>query len=243
MDDPGWSWPAWKFGMKRDDLFTTLHDRYNTFPSSIQDAEAFQLDVSDVSRKAASTDEFHRLMAARKEQRLRELNDSLESAAVEIIANPSLIGTAQWQYAVQLFRARSLDALVRYFASYLPEDHRWHRSDKSASETDDSDSMVHLTQSSLFDDKPLSGEPLPIASSQLPPSPRSVTTAETDLAHRDYDELDTLTPARTLSLLRRRVGLVRPQGLLSSPARRLVPGLGRREPRVVRVRPGGGSPT
>lgn len=121
MDDPGWSWPAWKFGMKREDLTTKLHDQYNTFPSSIQDPEAFHHDVFEVAITASSTDEFHSLLSARKQQRLQELNESLESAAFEIIAHPRLVGTEQWQYALQLFRSRSLDSLVRYFSSYLPE--------------------------------------------------------------------------------------------------------------------------
>ncbi|ORY55874.1 uncharacterized protein BCR38DRAFT_297361, partial [Pseudomassariella vexata] len=126
MDDPGSSWPAWKFGMKRDELFTKLHDQYNTFPSSIQDPEAFHHDVYEISNTASTTAEFHHLLADRKDQRLRELNNSLESASLEIIANPKLIGTEQWQHALQLFRTKSLDSLVRYFASYLPEDHSWH---------------------------------------------------------------------------------------------------------------------
>lgn len=119
MDELGWSWPAWKFAMKREDLTTKLHDQYNTFPSSIQDPEAFHHDVYEISNKASTTDEFHRMMADRKRQRLLELSDSLESAAFEIIAHPKLIGTEQWQYALQLFRTRSLDSLVRYFSSYL----------------------------------------------------------------------------------------------------------------------------
>ncbi|KAL1845102.1 hypothetical protein VTK73DRAFT_1126 [Phialemonium thermophilum] len=126
MEDPGWQWPFWKFGLKRDDLFTTLHDQYNTIPSSIQDPEAFHHDVFEISLEASTPAEFHRLLAARKEQRLYELNESLQSASLEIIANPHLIGTEQWQYALQLFRTRSLDSLVRYFASYLPENHPWH---------------------------------------------------------------------------------------------------------------------
>ncbi|KAH7137680.1 hypothetical protein EDB81DRAFT_800059 [Dactylonectria macrodidyma] len=39
MDDPSWAWPAWKFDMKRGDLFTKLHDQYNTYPSPIQDPD------------------------------------------------------------------------------------------------------------------------------------------------------------------------------------------------------------
>ncbi|TPX16376.1 uncharacterized protein E0L32_004025 [Thyridium curvatum] len=196
MDEPGLAWPSWKFGMKRDDLFTTLQDQYNTIPSSIQDPEAFHHDVYEISHEASSPDEFHRLMAERKEQRIRELNDSLESAALEIIANPSLIGTEQWQHAVQLFRTKSLDSLVRYFSSYLPLNHPWHRPDEP----------------SLFDDgeKALTREPLSIStcvSSHLPPSPRSMTMysdssaaspIERD-AHEDHPYLEHLSPVTSAS--------------------------------------------
>ncbi|KAI1251968.1 hypothetical protein MGN70_006540 [Eutypa lata] len=143
-DDPALQWPAWKFGMKRDELFTTLYDQYNTIPSAIQDNEAFHHDVYEISNVATNTDEFHRLLADRKEQRIRELNGTLESASLEIISNPSLIGTQQWQHAVQLFRTRSLDSLVRYFASYLPDDHPWHHSSNSTS-YDDSHHEYSLT--------------------------------------------------------------------------------------------------
>ncbi|KAK3338641.1 hypothetical protein B0T25DRAFT_599397 [Lasiosphaeria hispida] len=195
IQDPCWSWPHWKFGLKRSDLFTKLHDQYNTVPSAIQDPEAFHHDD-------------------RKEQRLRELNNSLESAAFEIIANPSLIGTEQWQHAVQLFRTKSLDSLVRYFASYLPQDHPWHRSTESSSVSETSSTVDSLTNShgSYFgdhDDEPImTDEPLELTATfegLLPPSPRSMTmcsdssaACHIDMAHHKYD-LNTLTPPRTLS--------------------------------------------
>ncbi|KAI0881632.1 uncharacterized protein GGS22DRAFT_172607 [Annulohypoxylon maeteangense] len=191
MDDPGWQWPAWKFGMKREELFTKLHDQYNTIAFSIQDPEAFHHDVYEISNTASCADEFHRLLADRKQLRLNELNQSLESASVEIIANPDLIGTHQWQFAIQLFRTKSLDSLVRYFSSYLPDDHPWHQS------TDDP------TSKPFFDDPEDDGslmtyEPFAINTavtsipeSHLPPSPRSLTTCS--------DNSLSLTPARTMS--------------------------------------------
>jgi hypothetical protein len=120
MEDPDLAWPAWKFGMKRDDLFTTLHDKYNTITFTLQDVEAFHHDVYELSCEANTKDEFHSLMAERQRQRSRELSESLESLAVEIIANPMLMGTEQWQQALQLFRTKSYDSIVRYFGSYLP---------------------------------------------------------------------------------------------------------------------------
>ncbi|KAF5703726.1 hypothetical protein FMUND_12862 [Fusarium mundagurra] len=128
MDDPLWTWPAWKFDMKTEDLVTKLHDQYNTYPVPIQDTEAFYHDISEISYEAQSTAEFHHLASHRRQQRLCELNKSLESASVEIIGNPNLIKMPQWEHAVQLFRTNSLDSLVRYFASYLPIDHIWHPS-------------------------------------------------------------------------------------------------------------------
>jgi hypothetical protein len=187
MDDPASSWPFWKFGFKKDDLVTKLHDQYNTYPIPIQDPEAFHHDVFECSQEAGTTEDFHRLLASRKEQRLRELNGSLESAALEIIANPSLIGTEQWQYALQLFRTKSLDSLVRYFSSYLPESHPWHKSESDATlvgfdnDDDHVKSKIHSEEVHLFDDREeliMTHEPLPISSiaeHQLPPSPRSMT--------------------------------------------------------------------
>ncbi|EGX95491.1 hypothetical protein CCM_00145 [Cordyceps militaris CM01] len=123
MDEPGWAWPAWKFNMRRDDLFTSLHDRYNTITFALQDPEAFHLDVLELSVQAGTAEEFHQLMAERKDQRTKEINNCFESLAVEIIANPRLMGTDQWHHAVQLFRTKSYDSIVRYFASYIPEEY------------------------------------------------------------------------------------------------------------------------
>ncbi|CVL13261.1 uncharacterized protein FPRN_15207 [Fusarium proliferatum] len=123
MDDPLWTWPAWKFGMKQEDLFTKLHDQYNTYAIPIKDAEAFYCDIAEISYEAQSTAEFHHLANHRRQQRLSELNKSLESARLEIIGNPKLIKMPQWEHAARLFQTNSLDSLVRYFASYLPTDH------------------------------------------------------------------------------------------------------------------------
>lgn len=214
--DPDLAWPFWKFGLKKDDLFTKLHDQYNTFPSSIQDPEAFHHDVYECSQEAGTPEEFHRLLAVRKGQRLGELNRSLESASLEIIANPKLVGTDRWQYALQLFRTKSLDSLVRYFSSYLPDDHPWR--EEAAAETgpsrgpsNDVKSQTYPSNSdepSLFDDTDdkaiLTHEPLSMLNSlqsHLPPSPRSMTMcsdSSVDSPHNTYSHHN-LTPARTLS--------------------------------------------
>ena len=183
MDDPDIQWPAWKFGMKRDDLFTKLHIQYNTISSPLQDPEAFHHDVFEIANEASTTDEFHRLLAVRKEQRLRELDSVFESASLEIISNPSLIGTAQWHLAVQLFRTKSFDALVRYFTSYIPSHHPWHHRPNKQSKVASHNIPDH----------------------EFPPSPTSMTaysdasaTSRSDYDHHDYIR-DNYSPTRTLS--------------------------------------------
>lgn len=212
-DDLCSQWPAWKFGMKREDLFTKLHDRYNTVPSSIQDPEAFHHDVYEISTEADSPAEFHRLLADRKALRLRELNQSLESAAVEIIANPELIGTDQWQHAIQLFRTRSLDSIVRYYSSYLPDEHPWSTSSQAPAagaavpvdncyifDSSDEDIYDRVT----FEPKHLTTD---IPASHMPLSPRS-STMSSDLSGSALSPIDLSdtelafdipTPSRTVS--------------------------------------------
>jgi hypothetical protein len=133
MEDPDLAWPSYKFGFKHDDLSTTLHEKYNTFTSTIQDPEAFHHDVWEISHEANTADDFHRLMSERREQRLQELNETLENLAVEIISNPKLLDSRHWKYALQLFRTKSFDSIVRYFASYLPDDFDGRRTPSSTS--------------------------------------------------------------------------------------------------------------
>lgn len=167
MDDPALAWPAWKFGMRRDAIHSTLHDQYNTFQFTIQDPDAFQHDVHEIASEAATVAEFHQLLSKRRELRLNELNDSLESASCEIIANPMLVNTKQWEYALQLFRTRSLDSLVRFFSSYLPSDHPWNESS-------------HQLNISKGDAKDAYHD-------DLPPSPRSITTFSDDMETSSHD--------------------------------------------------------
>lgn len=214
IPDTCWSWPHWKFGLKGDDLFTTLHDRYNTIPSPILDAEAFHHDVFEIAHRAESVDEFHRLLEHRRRQRLRELKDTLESLAFEITGNPSLIGIAQWPHAVHLFRTQSLDSLVRYFASYMPSDHPWCKSVGSASNSETASSVGSGQDShgpsfddghSVMTDETSEYPSSPDKLESFTHSPRSLTVCSDssaaspiDDARPDFD-LPPLTPVRTLS--------------------------------------------
>lgn len=227
MDDPGWSWPAWKFGLKRSDLFDSLHDQYNTFTFSLQDPEAFHADVYEISHEADTKDDFHRLMADRQRQRIRELHESLESLAVEIIANPKLMDSEHWQLAVQLFRTKSFDSLVRYFASYLPEGYgarpaesrsgsmsssysdaaSVHTASTKASSVDDA--PAYYTNTSFLDGPVMTEEPSKMddddSQVNAPPSPPASEPMESSAASPSVDSFDSHSqisshpPSRSMS--------------------------------------------
>jgi hypothetical protein len=96
-----------------------------------------------------------KLQASRWTSLTLSLTGMLEDASFEIIGNPSLIGTEQWQYAVQLFRTKSLDSLVRYFSSYLPEEHPWHHDSGSPiSSTESSHPTIFDCDGPMFFDEP-----------------------------------------------------------------------------------------
>lgn len=165
--------------MKRDDLLTTLHDQYNTFSYTLQDPEAFHHDVYEISCDADTVDEFHRMMADRRQMRLRELTESLETLAVEIIANPKLMATEQWNHALQLFRTKSFDSIVRYFASYIPDDYLDHHDTHSTSSSSFSESDTISTAASCVDDVPS-----PLADDEYFPN-GSVMTSEQPCSIKD----------------------------------------------------------
>lgn len=184
--------------MKRDDLFTTLNQRYNTFTYTIQDPEAFHHDVYEISRDADTAEQFHSLLAVRQKQRLGELNESLEALSVEIIANPKLIGSEQWQHALQLFRTRSYDSIVRFFASYLPDDYLDRQSTSPDSCLSEVDTASTVASSALdepcsrpYDDDLFSSGPAMAvearthehrASLEGPPSPPDSETTQSESA-------------------------------------------------------------
>lgn len=118
-EQPQWRWPAWKFGMKCDDLFTTLHTQYNTYPAPLQDFEAFHHDICDISQLSSSIDDFRRHLAERKAQRIREMTNSWDDITPFITAAYSNLPDASWAPAVYFFRTRSFDSLVRLLASFL----------------------------------------------------------------------------------------------------------------------------
>ncbi|KAK4145313.1 uncharacterized protein C8A04DRAFT_26820 [Dichotomopilus funicola] len=66
-------WPWWKFEMHPTDLFTTLHARFNTRTSHIQDPGAFIVDVRECIDESPDIGTFYAKMDERRDKRVHEL--------------------------------------------------------------------------------------------------------------------------------------------------------------------------
>ncbi|KAH7024988.1 uncharacterized protein B0I36DRAFT_366886 [Microdochium trichocladiopsis] len=120
---PAWRWPWWKLGLQPNDLFTSLHEQYNTYRAPLQDFEAFHHDISEAAAAAADTADFHRRMAIRQKERLTEMIAALDHVALRVTASPGVFDGASsastWADSVAFFRHRSLDAIVRFFGGLV----------------------------------------------------------------------------------------------------------------------------
>ncbi|KAL7796540.1 hypothetical protein V8C37DRAFT_372098 [Trichoderma ceciliae] len=71
--DVEWEWPWNNVGLDPEDLFTTLHARFNTRVLPIQDPESFHRDVRECASFTSDEDEFYSKLEERKAQRIAEL--------------------------------------------------------------------------------------------------------------------------------------------------------------------------
>ncbi|KAJ1322906.1 hypothetical protein MN608_11758 [Microdochium nivale] len=129
IQNRNWRWPWWKFGLEPVDMFTTLHKKYNTYQAPLQDFEAFHHDVSELGVLAVDREDLNRRLAARQRQRFTEMVGAFGSLTSRITGNPACYDAAAngtgdaetlWTRGVAVFRSRSLDMIIRYFAELLP---------------------------------------------------------------------------------------------------------------------------
>ncbi|KAI3390361.1 hypothetical protein diail_9949, partial [Diaporthe ilicicola] len=115
-------WPSWKFGMRQDELFTTLAKRCNSITLPILDVEAFNHDVCELSAMAQDRDDFLHLLDERRDLRQKELLELWQLSFTQIAASPALLSSsdARWKDAIHIYHSNSFDAYVRYFAGFLP---------------------------------------------------------------------------------------------------------------------------
>ncbi|KUI63824.1 hypothetical protein VM1G_10629 [Cytospora mali] len=122
-DHPEHMWEAEKFGMDHQDVFTTLAMKYNCFSIPLLDSDVFRRDVSYISGIARNRDEFHNLLQQRRDERQTELVTMFDRGLGKIIHNSHLISEDHmhnWGDVVHISHFNSFDAIVRFFANYLP---------------------------------------------------------------------------------------------------------------------------
>lgn len=90
-EDPEWYWPFNKFPLDPNDLFTTLHDRFNTRPFPLQDPVAFHRDVYECADSSDTVDEFYSRLEERKAQRIEEMSEGWDEVSTLLISFPTLL--------------------------------------------------------------------------------------------------------------------------------------------------------
>lgn len=141
LHDLEWYWPFAKFPLNPNDLFTTLHDRFNTRPFPLQDPVAFHRDVYECADSSDTIDEFYSQLEQRKAQRIEEMSEGWDEVSTLLVSFPTLLscqlcydpetrdvkkkpGTkndsmAQRQFAfLQYARCMSFDNLVTFFDGF-----------------------------------------------------------------------------------------------------------------------------
>ncbi|KAH8120912.1 hypothetical protein FP744_10000963 [Trichoderma asperellum] len=143
--DLEWYWPFEKFPLDPNDLFTTLHDRFNTRPFPLQDPVAFHRDVYECADSSDTIDELYSRLEERKAQRIEEMSEGWDEVSTLLVSFPTLLscqlcydpetrdvkmkpGTkndsmGQRRFAfLQYARYMSFDNLVRFFDGFVRDE-------------------------------------------------------------------------------------------------------------------------
>ncbi|KAK1256268.1 hypothetical protein MKX07_008527 [Trichoderma sp. CBMAI-0711] len=141
-DRERWDWPFLKFGFRRDELFTTLHDRFNVHQLPLQDPMAFHRDVCESVKYSATLEEFYAQMEERRVERAKEMNEAFNEICLLIASGPWVLacplcydpetgdvktppGTLndsmpqKWALFNYFSRSLSFDTLIRFFDGFV----------------------------------------------------------------------------------------------------------------------------
>lgn len=145
--DPEWRWPFRKFGLRHRDLFTTLHDRFNTQTLPLQDLPAFHSDVCELVLECDTLEEFYSALEKRKEKRIRQLRTAWSDIAHIISSRPAIMACKvcyednfedterppgslnhtrieRWWSFIQYARTPSFDNIVAFFDGYVRDERK-----------------------------------------------------------------------------------------------------------------------
>ncbi|KAI1165636.1 hypothetical protein F5B18DRAFT_649586 [Nemania serpens] len=124
LSDRRFHWPCYKFGMSLDELFTTLHNQFNTWPAPLQDWEAFHHDVWEISEAATTKEELMSGIESRMKTRCAEMTRVWDLITVHLAAGRSILPEAHWRHACQFFRTKSMDSMIAFLFEFLHPDEK-----------------------------------------------------------------------------------------------------------------------
>ncbi|QYS93698.1 hypothetical protein H0G86_001068 [Trichoderma simmonsii] len=145
--DPEWRWPFGKFGLRHKDLFTTLHDRFNTQTLPLQDLPAFHSDVCELVLECDTLQEFYSALEKRKAKRIEQLRTAWDDIAYIIMSRPAIMACRvcyeddfedterppgslndtrldRWWHFIQYARTPSFDNIVTFFDGYVRDERK-----------------------------------------------------------------------------------------------------------------------
>ncbi|KAI1818214.1 hypothetical protein GGS20DRAFT_345638 [Poronia punctata] len=120
--DKTFFWPCWKFKMEIDEIFSTLHNKFNTWPAPIQTWHAFHADVLDVSSTANTREELFAGLEKRTKQRMQEMTSAWEGLGCHLAGGKTVLNNEQWGLVLQLTRTKGLDAMLAFLHSFLSQE-------------------------------------------------------------------------------------------------------------------------
>ena len=119
---PHHDWPAWKFDMDEQEVFTTLASRFNTTTMPLMDRDAFCRDVAYLSTIAQDRDELFRLLQERRDMRFKELRELFLRGIERMIGLVGEIPDHHWCDIMHMNYYNSFDTIVRFIVNYPPKE-------------------------------------------------------------------------------------------------------------------------
>lgn len=118
---PDLQWPYWEVGLRDEDLFGELHQRFNTMPNPgyIQDMYAFHADVFELARICAGKEEFLARLQQRRDERLKELQEFRSNLYIAITSGYTCLDSEQQDHLSRLNTYASFDTLVAFYGTLI----------------------------------------------------------------------------------------------------------------------------
>lgn len=119
-----YQWPFWKVGLKHEDLFCELHERFNTASMFIQDPDAYHKDVCEIAYRSTSKEDFYARLRYRSDMRLEEFRHFVNGLLNLGLGGYHTLKLDQSSAFLRFMKYTSTDCLVAFLASFVTPDKR-----------------------------------------------------------------------------------------------------------------------